>query len=167
MTLDELNTLPAESARHELERCCGSERWASIVAARRPFQTLAELLQVATDVWSSLDEQDWLAAFSQHPRIGERAEGWARAEQAGTQGASEATRLSLAALNREYEDMFGYVFLICATGKSADEVLSALRQRLTNDPGDELQVAACEQERIMRLRLEKLLSSPMESSRLK
>ena len=167
MTLDELNTLSAESARLELERCCGSQRWASIVAARRPFRSRDELLQVATEVWSSLDEQDWLEAFSHHPRIGERADGWALAEQAGTQGASESTRLSLAALNRQYEEMFGYVFLICATGKSADEMLSALRQRLTNDPGDELRVAASEQEKIMRLRLEKLLSAPMESSRSK
>lgn len=157
MTLDELNTLPVEEARRELERCCSSERWASIVAARRPFRSHDDLVEAASDVWWTLDEADWLEAFSHHPRIGERADGWAGAEQAGARGASENTKHSLAALNREYEDMFGYVFLICATGKSADEMLGALRQRLTNDPSEELQVAAGEQEKIMRLRLERLL----------
>ena len=164
MTLDELNALSADAARLELERCCGSERWASMVAAQRPFRSPEELLQAASDVWWALDEADWLQAFSHHPRIGERAEGWAAAEQAGTREARQSTMLSLAALNREYEDMFGYVFLICATGKSADEMLVALRERLTNDPTAELRIAAGEQAEITRLRLEKLLNSS-ESSR--
>ena len=165
MTLAELNALSADVARVELERCCGSERWASIVAARRPFGSADELMQAASDVWWALDEADWLQAFSHHPRIGEPAEGWAAAEQAGTHQARRSTMLSLAALNREYEDMFGYVFLICATGKSADEMLGALRERMTNDPGDELHIAAEEQDKITRLRLEKLLSGSPESSR--
>jgi 2-oxo-4-hydroxy-4-carboxy-5-ureidoimidazoline decarboxylase len=114
VTLAELNALSADVARVELERCCGSERWASIVAARRPFGSADELMQAASDVWWALDEADWLQAFSHHPRIGEPAEGWAAAEQAGTHQARRSTMLSLAALNREYEDMFGYVFLICA-----------------------------------------------------
>lgn len=167
MTLDELNALSTDQAQRELGRCCGSVRWAAAVAGRRPFRDVAGLRRAADEVWWSLEGADWLEAFSQHPRIGERAAGWAEDEQSGARGAPDATLKTLSDLNREYERKFGHVFLIFATGKGADEILVELRRRLSNEPAPELRVAAGEQAKITRLRLEKLLSSsvPLQSSR--
>jgi OHCU decarboxylase len=135
------------------------------MTARRPFRTGADLARVADEVWWSLEGADWLEAFSHHPRIGERSGGWARDEQSGARAASAATIKELATLNRQYERKFGHVFLIFATGKSADEMLAELRLRLNNDPAPELRLAAGEQAKITRLRLEKLLDASFESSR--
>lgn len=165
MTLNELNALPRDAAERELAKCCGSTRWASAVAARRPFRTVDQLRRGADEIWASLDGADWLEAFAHHPRIGERATGWASKEQSGTRGAPAQTRERLAKLNHDYERKFGHVFLIFASGKGADEMLAQLEQRMTNDPATELRVAAEEQAKITRLRLEKLLSSPRETSR--
>jgi OHCU decarboxylase len=165
VTLDQLNALSTDAASRELERCCGSRRWAAAMADRRPFPDVEELYRAAEDVWWSLDEQDWLEAFSHHPRIGQRAAGWARDEQAGVATAPRETMTSLAALNSEYERKFGHVFLIYATGRSAEDMLSELRRRIGNDPHAELRNAAAEQARITRLRLEKMLSPSFESSR--
>lgn len=165
MTLDELNALPRDAAERELANCCGSKRWTSAMAARRPFRSADQLYRAADEVWSALDGADWLEAFSHHPRIGQRAAGWARDEQSGTRGASQRTLERLAELNHEYERKFGHVFLICATGRGADEMLTQLEQRMTNDPATELRVAAAEQAKITRLRLEKLLSSLHQTSR--
>lgn len=165
MTLDQLNSLPPDAARRELSRCCGSGRWAEAMTGRRPFHAADDLHRAAEAVWWSLGGADWLEAFAHHPRIGERAAGWAKEEQAGVGAASNATMTTLAALNEEYERRFGYVFLICATGKSADEMLGELQRRLGNDPDAELRTAAAEQSRITRLRLEKLLTPSLESSR--
>ena len=163
MTLDELNASSAEEAQRELMRCCGSTRWAVAMSARRPFQSVAALQESARDVWWSLEGADWLEAFSHHPRIGERAAGWAHQEQAGTRGASDETLDAIVKGNREYERKFGHVFLISATGKTADQMLGELRRRLANEPGPELRIAAGEQEKITRLRLEKLITLPLES----
>ena len=161
-----LNALPPEDAERELLACCGSTRWANAVAARRPYRETEELLRVADDVWWSLDEGDWLEAFSHHPRIGEsaapapageRAEGWSASEQAGMRDASATTADELARLNDEYVNRFGYTYIVCATGKSADEMLAILRARLANDATREVRAAAEEQRKISRLRLEKLL----------
>lgn len=157
MTLKELNALTPEAAAQELERCCGSQRWAAEMAARRPFSSPDQLFGAAEEIWWSLDGADWLEAFSHHPRIGERADGWAKQEQKGAGGASRETLDALAELNREYEERFGFVFLIFATGKTADEMLAELRRRLDSARGAELNVAAGEQAKITRLRLEKLL----------
>lgn len=165
MTLDQLNSLPAEAAKSELERCCGSAQWAVAMTGRRPFHGPDDLYRAAEDVWWSLQGADWLEAFSHHPRIGERAAGWAKDEQAAVAGAHDLTLQTLAALNREYERKFGHVFLIYATGKGAGEMLVELRRRLANDPAPELRIAAVEQSKITRLRLEKLLSPSLESSR--
>lgn len=165
MTLGELNGLSADASRRELERCCGSSRWATAMTARRPFRTAADVVREADDVWWSLEGADWLEAFSHHPRIGERSAGWASDEQSGARSASETTLKELATLNRQYERKFGHVFLIFATGRSADEMLAELRRRLNNDPAPELRVAAGEQAKITRLRLEKLLDASIESSR--
>jgi OHCU decarboxylase len=136
------------------------------VARERPFQDLQALLAKADTVWWGLDAKDWLEAFSRHPKIGEKksarsqaekAQEWSRQEQSGTSGADDETRLELAAANMEYERKFGYIYIICATGKTADEMLSILRKRLLNDAERELRIAAEEQRRITHLRLQKLL----------
>ena len=164
MTLDELNAAPRGVAERELAKCCGSSRWASAMAARRPFRDADQLYHIAEEVWSSLDGSDWLEAFAQHPRIGQRASGWAMDEQSGTRGASEETLAKLSERNRAYERKFGHVFLICATGKRADDMLHNLEHRMANDPAKEVRITAAEQAKITRLRLEKLLG-PRDASR--
>ena len=161
MTLNELNALPGTRAEEELLKCCGSQRWARAVAARRPFKTKEDLHRTAEIEWLKLKYPDWLEAFSHHPRIGERAkaQGFAKQEQSGTAGAADGTLLSLESLNRLYEEKFGFVFLIFATGKSADEMLGALQRRLQNGRDVELKNAVGEQAKITRLRLEKLLGA--------
>ncbi|MCB9728721.1 MAG: 2-oxo-4-hydroxy-4-carboxy-5-ureidoimidazoline decarboxylase [Deltaproteobacteria bacterium] len=153
----------AEGALH---RCCGSAAFARRMAAGLPYADDAALFDAAERVWWTLQPEDWREAFSHHPEIGGSIEAlrerfaatsaWSAGEQAGVAGASEATLAALAAGNRAYRERFGYVFLICATGRSADEMLAALRGRLANAPADELRIAAAEQARITRLRLEKL-----------
>jgi len=157
-----LNALSDQRARAALERCCGARHWADAMLAARPFGSDAELLATAERVWWGLGRADWLEAFAAHPRIGGRGgpkTDWARHEQAGADGAAEATLAALAQGNRAYEERFGHVFLISATGRTADEMLAALRGRLTNDPATELRVAAEEQAKITRLRLDKLVVS--------
>jgi 2-oxo-4-hydroxy-4-carboxy-5-ureidoimidazoline decarboxylase len=125
----------------------------------RPFATDPAVFEAAERVWWRLTPADWRDAFAQHPRIGKRGGGaWSEQEQAGTASASDGVRRALAEGNRQYEDRFGHVFLICATGLSADYILGELTRRLTNDPAREVQVAAAEQAKITRLRLEKLTS---------
>ena len=167
--LDRLNALPAADAERELLACCGSREWARRVAAARPFPDAAALLDRADDVWRALDEADWQEAFRAHPRIGERRaeagqtareRAWSAGEQAGMRTAAEATQRALAEGNRAYEARFGFIYIVCATGRSADEMLALLTERLANRPADEIRVAAEEQRRITRLRLEKLLAAP-------
>jgi len=163
MTLDRLNSLPSAEAHSELLRCCGSERWAGAMTARRPFSSRKDLLQVAAELWKTLATEDWMQAFSSHPKIGHLkgvrekfASELATEEQSGVRGAPDAVLLDLAATNRLYEEKFGYIFIVCATGKSAPEMLGILKRRMNNDPATELRVAAEEQSRITMLRLEKL-----------
>jgi len=167
--LEWLNSLPAEDAVNELLQCCGSRRWAEEVTNSRPFAQLETLLARAKDVWWSLQADDWLEAFRSHPKIGERkaadavsaqSQSWSGQEQSGVSSASAEISYSLAALNRSYELMFGFIFIICATGKSPAEMLSALRERLKNDATVELSIAATEQSKITELRLKKLLNCP-------
>jgi 2-oxo-4-hydroxy-4-carboxy-5-ureidoimidazoline decarboxylase len=164
----DLDSLPLGRATELLAACCGASRWVSSMAARRPFHSLDALLAAADDVWWSLDPTDWREAFSHHPRIGEsvsavaqdeRARDWASTEQAGVATARDTVRIALAAANREYERKFGYIYIVCASGKSAEEMLSLARERLANAPDAELRVAAEEQRKITRLRLEKLLAA--------
>jgi allantoicase len=171
-----LDALPARQAEAELLACCASRAWAAQLAAARPFGDPEALAKAADEVWAGLGPDAWLEAFAAHPRIGERlaaghaqasaapgrtrgqaaGSGWSAREQAGVAGADQATLAELAAGNREYEQRFGHVFLIFASGRSAAEMLAALRERLGNDPATELRVAAEEQRKITRLRLEKL-----------
>jgi OHCU decarboxylase len=131
----------------------------------RPFQNTDQLTQTAEEIWWSLGEADWLAAFRCHPKIGERkaqqptttvAREWSKQEQAGVVPARETEEL-LTQLNQAYEDRFGYIFIVCASGKNATEILSLLRERIGNTENEELRIAAGEQAKITRLRLEKLL----------
>src|SRR3989475_7169012 len=154
-----LNALSDERARAALQRCCGARHWVDAMLAARPFARDAELLATAERVWWGLGRADWLEAFAAHPRIGgSTATEWTRREQAGVDGAPAATLSALARHTAVYEQRFGHVFLICATGRAADEMLDALRHRLTNDPTTELRIAAAEQAKITRLRLDKLVA---------
>jgi len=159
VTLSEFNALADKRAEGELLRCCGSTTWARKMTGFRPYDRIDELQKTATDIWWSLTEKDWLEAFSHHPRIGERANaaGWARDEQAGTKDAASDVMQQLTRGNKDYEDRFGHVFLIYASGKTADEMLASLNERMKNDAKTELRNAAGEQAKITKLRLEKLI----------
>lgn len=160
MTLDELNALSAPRAEDEFLRCCGSRRWAQAMAAERPFRNAHEMAVAADRVWQALDPPDWLEAFAAHPRIGERGTGgWPAEEQSGTHAAAKTILERLAHGNREYEARFGHVFLICATGKSAGEMLTSLERRLRNDHDTERRTAADEQRQITALRLGRLVTT--------
>ena len=160
MTLEELNALAPTDAADALWRCCSSVRWAGMMAALRPFRNEAELFQAAESAWWELSSPDWLEAFSHHPRIGERsASAWAAQEQSGAKDASQKIKDELVRWNTQYEQRFGFVFLICATGKQAGEMLEQMEKRMNNEPAAELRVAAGEQAKITRLRLDKLLST--------
>lgn len=160
MRLEELDRLPEREARAALARCCGAARWLDAMLAARPFGSRAALLAAAERADAALAPADWREAFAHHPRIGEPgAGGWARAEQAGAAAASPETLAALAAGNRDYERRFGHAFIVCATGRGAAEMLAMLRARLANEPARELAVAADEQARITRLRLDKLLAA--------
>ena len=167
VTLAELNALEPDRAAALLRDCCGSSRWVEAMLGRRPFASKSELLDAAEHVWVSLSEPDWLEAFSHHPRIGEqksaiaqgeRGSGWSKGEQSGVGGAAEEVKAALVTANREYETRFGYIYIVCATGKSADELLAIARGRLSNPPEAEIQVASEEQLRITKRRLRKLLT---------
>jgi allantoicase len=148
-----LDALPLDAAIGHLLRICASRRWAERVAARRPFGDPDALLGAADAVWREVGPEDWLEAFRAHPRIGEKGTGWSQKEQAGAHQASAATLAELAALNAAYEARFGHVFLICASGKTADQMLADLRKRMNNPPDVELRVAAEAQREITHLRL--------------
>jgi len=159
------DALPEYDAAPLLESCCGSHAWVQAMLERRPFRSLARILDEADEIWWSLSPEDWREAFDHHPRIGDQsaaapqaavARAWSADEQRGATASSHATRQALVDGNREYERKFGHIYLVSATGKSAAEILDLLRVRLSNDPATELRVAALEQAKITRLRLEKL-----------
>lgn len=155
--LERFNALSLVQACRELRRCCAAERWVKQVANDRPYGTIEELREAADAAWRELDKNDWREAIEHHPRIGERTRGWSRQEQAGVATASKKTHSRLRVGQRAYEEKFGYIFLICAAGKSGDEMATDLERRLDNKPETELAVAAEELRKITILRLEKLL----------
>lgn len=160
MTLEELNRAPREQAMRELLRCCGSPRWAERMIAMRPFTDREALVQAAERVSNELTEADWLAAFAAHPRIGEKSESaWSQREQAAALNAEAAVKQKLARGNAEYEQKFGFIFIVFASGKTPDAILELLEARLPNDRRTELANAAAEQRKITRSRLIKLLDS--------
>jgi len=164
----ELNSLPPNAAEAELLKCCGSKHWAQRMVAARPFTDLSQLIESGDRIWWSLTPADWLEAFHSHPKIGEKqaaaavareAQQWSEAEQAGVREAAPETTAALAELNETYEKKFGYIFIVCATGKNSEEMLRILRERLPHDKDEELRIAAAEQAKITELRLRKLLSA--------
>ena len=171
MTLAEFNALPSAQAESMLMDCCGSARWAAGVASRRPYATAEALNKTADSVWWKLGRADWLEAFSHHPQIGDKpargsdsARQWAEGEQAGARAASEDVKARLDRANRAYFEKFGYIYIVCATGKSAEGMLAILNQRLQNDLPSELSIAAEQQRLITRIRLEKLLAGGQRTS---
>lgn len=160
MTLDALNVAPRDAVMQALLSCSGSTQWVAQLLARRPWTSENHLQSEAEQVWFSLSAQDWLEAFSAHPKIGERSsDRWSAQEQNGMAQARQATTEAIQRMNTAYERRFGYIFIICATGKTAEEMRDALAQRLSHQPEDELSIAAIEQAKIMHLRLKKLLAA--------
>lgn len=166
MTLHEFNILPKEQLIEELSRCCGSSTWVKKMLPFIPADDMIELLEDAEELWWQCNEDDWKEAFSHHPKIGD-AESlatkfastaqWAWGEQSRVNMASAEIIKALAESNSLYEEKFGYIFIVCATGKTAEEMLEILQERLKNDPEEEIKIAADEQNKITKLRIEKLL----------
>jgi 2-oxo-4-hydroxy-4-carboxy-5-ureidoimidazoline decarboxylase len=164
MNVNQINAWTDHVAGEAFRHCCGSVRWSELMAKMRPFDCEAALYEAADRIWWGLGHADWLEAFAAHPKIGDlaalrakfAATAWAAREQAAVIGASDDLLRELAEENHRYEDRFGYIFIVCATGKTADEMLALLKARLGNDAGDEIKVAAGEQAKITRIRLEKL-----------
>jgi OHCU decarboxylase len=165
MRLADLNALDDGAAVEAFRRCCGSSRWAAQMSAARPFADVAALSAAAERIGSTLDREDWFEAFAAHPKIGAGRAGasWSEQEQASVALAADETLRRLAEANRAYETRFGYIFIVCATGKTAGEMLTLLERRLRHDAGDELEIAAEEQRKITRLRLTKLLEQEPDS----
>jgi len=163
--IDYLNGLSDADRRVALTECCAAGRWVDGLLARLPIASEADLLNSAAEVWWSLAREDWLEAFAAHPQIGDVSSlrekyagtrSWAAAEQSDAAGADAATLQALAEGNAAYERRFGYIFIVCATGKSAAEMLDLLNERIGNSSADELPIAAAEQLRITHIRLQKL-----------
>jgi allantoicase len=166
--IEQFNRALPKRARAMLLDCCGSQAWVEQMLKHMPFPDTASTLDTADQVWAELGREDWLEAFQHHPAIGAKrgtkvqsatARRWSKGEQATAQAADSATLLELAGANEKYRAKFGHVFLICAAGKSSTEILKNLLWRLPNDPEQELRIAAEEQRKITRLRLEKLFAS--------
>ena len=154
-----LNGLSPAEALRELTQCCGARQWAEAMVARRPFVSEAAVLDASAACFAALTDDDWREAFRHHPKIGDLGSlrlKFAGQEQGGVAAAPEATLSALAAGNRAYEDRHGFIFIVCATGKSAGEMLALLMARTFNDTATELRHAAAEQRKITALRLEKL-----------
>ena len=167
ITIAQLDEMPDAEAAFKLAACCGSGRWVAEMLLRRPLGSRGHLVGAADEVAASLREPDWLEAFRHHPKIGQRisnavvstsAESWSTGEQSAVATASTAIRAALADANEDYERRFGFIFIICASGRSATEILAALRARMGNTREAEIFVAAAEQQQITRLRLEKLVA---------
>lgn len=167
MDLDQFNAMAVDQLKAELTRCCGSSRWVEQMIAARPFKSVSELMTCSDDVWQYLAVDDWQEAFAHHPKIGDLSSikakfastsALAQGEQKGVASASDDVLEALAKGNSDYEQKFGYIFIVCATGKSADEMLALLQERLKNEPAHEIRNAMHEQNKITRIRLEKLLS---------
>lgn len=166
MTIKEFNQLDAAVAQEEIFKCCGCTNWAVKLVDNRPFTTIDDLRITSDTVWSGCNEQDWKEAITHHPKIGDKnslkkkfaTKEWASNEQSGVNNAGDDILEELAKGNEDYEKKFGFIFIVCATGKSASEMLELLKKRLTNSPDQELKIAAGEQNKITHLRINKLFS---------
>ncbi|MBC6607011.1 2-oxo-4-hydroxy-4-carboxy-5-ureidoimidazoline decarboxylase [Hymenobacter sp. BT188] len=172
MTLDELNNLPKPALIETLRQCCWSTAWVEAMADRLPVPDKETLFEQAASIWYNLSEHDWREAFTHHPKIGDinslkekfagtstSTSAWAAGEQAAVQHSSQVVLEALAEGNTRYEEKFGYIFIVCATGKSAEEMLALLQARLPNQPDEEMKIAMGEQAKITHIRLEKLLAT--------
>jgi len=166
MNIEQLNLLPTNKLFDELEKCCGSCAWINTMITNRPFKDNISLHKTSDAIWGKLSEPDYLEAFSHHPQIGDVASlkkkfastaNWASKEQQGASEASDETLSELKQGNDKYFKRFGFIFILCATGKTAIQMLDLLNTRLINDRTTELSIAASEQNKITHLRLEKLL----------
>jgi 2-oxo-4-hydroxy-4-carboxy-5-ureidoimidazoline decarboxylase len=160
------NRLPQDEAEYEILPCCGSREWAHRTVIRRPFADEAQLLEAAGEEWRNLGERDWDEAFRSHPRIGEtraalpahaQSAAWSAQEQREAADPGDEIKIALSDANREYEERFSRIFIVCASGKTATEMLAILRRRLQNDRETELREAVEQQRQIIELRIGKWL----------
>jgi len=165
-TLDSWNKASADDAIEAMIACCGARRWAAIMVASRPIESVEELMAAANSVWDTMEEPDWLQAFACHPRIGQRqaihgslkSAEWSQQEQSTTMAAQDSVLAELTHGNKEYEERFGFTYIVCATGKTAEEMLDLLNRRLDGDRATELRQAAEQQRLITQIRLRKWLA---------
>jgi 2-oxo-4-hydroxy-4-carboxy-5-ureidoimidazoline decarboxylase len=162
------NSLDPATAAREALPCCGSQAWATALASKRPIANETDLVETASNVWLTLPEDAWQEAFDSHPRIGQRhpqshateeSLRWSTQEQRAALSENDAAKLALEEANRRYEQKFGRIFIVCATGRSSSEILAILEARMTNDPATELREAAEQQRQITELRLHRWLES--------
>jgi 2-oxo-4-hydroxy-4-carboxy-5-ureidoimidazoline decarboxylase len=165
--LSRWNQAGHDDAAQDILPCCGSKAWAEAMASRRPFEDVNALLQFARDVWWNLEPADWLEAFRSHPRIGEsravasaseKSREWSSQEQRQVAESDKGVKVTLSEANRKYEERFGRIFIVCATGKAPNEILGILQRRLRNDEATELRESAAEQQQITQIRLRKWLA---------
>lgn len=164
-TLETWNKADEAAAFDAMIACCGARRWAAAMVALRPFESVEDLSLTADEIWSTMEEPDWLEAFASHPRIGERkaahavakSAAWSEQEQSSAAQAEQSVLADLAAGNALYEERFGFTYIVCATGKSAEEMLAILNRRLASDRATELREAAEQQRQITQIRLGKWL----------
>lgn len=166
MSLEKINMLSYEEAYKAFSDCCGSKNWVNKMISSRPFKSKNEAIEISDLIWNSISKNDWLEAFEHHPKIGDinslkekysSARKLAESEQAGVKDSSIDTLSEIAKYNADYLKKFGYIFIVCATGKSADEMLLIIKERINNDPETEIKIAMKEQSKITKLRLEKIL----------
>lgn len=165
INLAHINSLNKDQVREALFKCSGSSVWTDSMMMRWPYASGEDLIKCSEAAWSKLSDKDWLQAFAHHPKIGDleslrqkfaSTATWASGEQTSVTNASEETLRRLAEGNERYEEKFGYIFIVCATGKTAPEMLSILEERLPNQAGAEFEIACNEQKKITQLRMEKL-----------
>ena len=165
MTIAEFDHLPNEKKKELLTQCCGSSAWVDKMLTVFPVEDLVEFLDATEQKWNECTQQEQMEAFEHHPKIGDinslkekfaDTAGWAEVEQSGVISSNEKTLQDLAKGNEEYENKFGFIFIVCATGRSAEEMLADLNSRINNSKEEEIKIAAAEQLKIAKLRLEKL-----------
>jgi 2-oxo-4-hydroxy-4-carboxy-5-ureidoimidazoline decarboxylase len=167
MTLKELNNLDQRKLKEILSKCCGATAWVEKMAMIFPVKDSAVLFDKAEKIWFACNENDWKEAIRHHPKIGDinslkekfgATANWASKEQSGVLETSQIVLVELARANDRYEEKFGYIFIVCATGKTAEEMLNILKMRLNNNPEEEIKISMMEQNKITKIRLQKLLS---------
>ena len=167
MKIEELNSLQINELQQTLFKCCGATNWAKQLAQNFPFKTVNEIINKSDEIWNNCEISDFLEAFTHHPKIGDienlkkkfaSTATWANTEQSAATTASQQTLEALTKGNDDYEKKFGYIFIVCATGKTAEEMLGLLRQRVSNTPEAEIKIAMEEQNKITLLRLQKLIT---------